>query len=167
MIYFFNDFVIVTDFSGPAMISEALNKPRSGLKWIGGYSITVAEGAANGLRQPNSRESTAPYVSCRNVFLMGSTTLGKVFGTRWRNPAKLDRTRKVWYLLLHVFWLLLPKFNFCRGDGALGYVSTQIWDAPNISLFPKILSLKSFGNSWGNLYTKFSILDITFRFTCG
>ena len=42
-------------------------------------------------------------------------------------------------------------------------VSTKIWDFANISLFPKILSLKSFGNS----YTKFAILGITFRFTCG
>ena len=44
------------------------------------------------------------------------------------------------YLLYRVFWLLLPKFNFWKGDWALGYVSTQIWDFPNISLFPKILS---------------------------
>ena len=34
-------------------------------------------------------------------------------------------------------------------------------------IFPYFLSLKSFGNSWGNSYTKFAILDITFRFTCG
>ena len=85
-----------------------------------------------------------------------------------RNPIKLDRTRKVWYLLLRVFCLLLPKFNFWNGDWALGYVSTQIWDFPNISLFPKILlSLKSCGNPWGNSYTKFAILDVTFRFTFG
>ena len=32
----------------------------------------------------------------------------------------------------------------------------QIWDIQNISLFPKILSLKSFGNS----YTKVFILDM-------
>ena len=96
-----------------------------------------------------------------------STILGKVFGTKLRNPVKLYRTRKVWYLLFRVFWLLLPKFNFWKGDWVLGYVSTQIWDFPNISLFPKILSVKSFGNSWDNSYTKFAILDITFRFTCG
>ena len=75
--------------------------------------------------------------------------------------------RKSLILLLRVFWLLLPKFNFWKGVWALGYVSTQIWDFPNISLFPKILSLKSFGNSWGNSYTKFAILDITFHFACG
>ena len=112
--------------------------------------------------------------------------LGQAFGTRLRNLGKLDRTRKVWYLLLYVFltatakvefaegkldrtrkvwslllrvfWLLLPKLNLRKGNWALGYVSTQIWDFPNISLF-----LKSFGNS----YTKFAILDITFRLTCG
>ena len=37
------------------------------------------------------------------------------------------------------------------------------------SIFPNFLrslSLKSFGNSWGNSYNKFAILDIKFRFTC-
>ena len=99
--------------------------------------------------------------------ILGCAILGGVFGAGWRNPVKLDRTGKVWYLLLRVFWVLLPEFNFWGGDWALGYVCTQIWDFPNISLFSKILSLKSFGNSWGSSYTKFSILDITFRFTCG
>ena len=37
------------------------------------------------------------------------------------------------------------------------------WDFSKMFLFPKILSLKSFGNS----YTKFAILDITYHFTCG
>ena len=37
---------------------------------------------------------------------------------------------------------------------------------PNISLFPKILSLKSFGISWNISFIKFPILDIKFRFTC-
>ena len=96
-----------------------------------------------------------------------SAVLGEIFGTKWRNPVKLDRKRNVWYQLLHVFWQLLPKFNLWKEDWALGYVSTQIWDFPNIFLFPKILSLKLFGNSWGNSYTKFAILDITFCFTCG
>ena len=26
----------------------------------------------------------------------------KVFGTKWSNPVKLDRKRKVWYVILHV-----------------------------------------------------------------
>ena len=36
----------------------------------------------------------------------------KIFGTEQKNPVKLDWIRKVWYLLLRAFWLLLPKFNF-------------------------------------------------------
>ena len=32
-------------------------------------------------------------------------------------------------------------------------------------MFP--ISLNSFSNWWGNSYTKFAILDITFTFTCG
>ena len=54
-------------------------------------------------------------------------------------------------------------FNLLKGDWKLGYASTQIWDFSNISIFSKILGLKSFGN----LYTKFIILDIKFYFTCG
>ena len=38
--------------------------------------------------------------------------LDRVFGTGWRDPVKLDRARKALSLLLRVFWLLLPKFNF-------------------------------------------------------
>ena len=86
-------------------------------------------------------------VKISRVYNWRNTILDKIFGTKWRNPVKLDRARKVWYLLLRVFWLLLLKFNFWNEDWALGYVSTKIWDFPNISLFPKILSLKSFGNS--------------------
>ena len=37
------------------------------------------------------------------------------------------------YPLLRVFWLLLPKFNFWKGERELGYVATQIWDFYNIS----------------------------------
>ena len=46
-------------------------------------------------------------------------------------------------MFLDCFWT--AKFNFLKGDWALGYVSNQISHFPNISLFPKILSLKE---SW-------------------
>ena len=61
----------------------------------------------------------------------------------------------------------LPKFNFLKGDWALGYVFTQALDFSNISWFPKMVSLKSFVDSRGNSYNKFGTLDIKFRFTCG
>ena len=82
-----------------------------------------------------------------------SAVLGRVFG--WVGGVS--------YVYLRVFCLLLQGFNFWGGNWALRYVSTEISDFPDISLFPKVLSLKSFGNS----FTKFALLDITFRFTCG
>ena len=33
----------------------------------------------------------------------------KIFGTRWRNPVKLDRKRRVWYLILRVFLTAIAK----------------------------------------------------------
>ena len=92
---------------------------------------------------------------------------GKIFGTNQRNPVKLERKRIVWYLLLRVFWLPLPTFNLWEGDWALGYVSTHIWEVSNISKYAKIPSLKSFDDSYTNSHTKFVILDIKLRFTCG
>ena len=38
------------------------------------------------------------------------------------------------------------------------------WDFLDISQFPKVLSYKSFGNSWGNLYIPCLSLIITIRF---
>ena len=56
-------------------------------------------------------------------------------------------------------------------DWALSYVSTQIWDLSNVSwyFFSNIflINLKSFSNSWGNLFTNFVIIDIKLCFTCG
>ena len=102
--------------------------------------------------------------------------LDKIFGATNRNAVKLDKTRKVWYLLLRVFWLPQPKFNFWKWGRALYYaicyttlyyISSQIWDFPNISFISMIRSLKSSGKLWENSYTKFAILDIMFRFNSG
>ena len=90
----------------------------------------------------------------------------KIFGTKYRIPVILDRKRKVCYPFLQDFWLLLSKLNFLKRDWVPGFVSTQIWDFSNISLFPRILSPKSYANSFGNVYTRFAILDIKFGFTC-
>ena len=83
-----------------------------------------------------------------NIFLVLPTALGGViWGGMWIS-VKLDGARGVWYLLLRVF--RLPGFNVWGGGGvwALGYVTAQIWDLPNISLFA-------------------NDLDNTFHFTCG
>ena len=35
--------------------------------------------------------------------MLAQTIPDKIFGTKWNNPVKLDRRRKVWYLFLRVF----------------------------------------------------------------
>ena len=42
----------------------------------------------------------------------------------------------------------INKFSFWKENWALGYHSMQFRTFPDISLFPKIISLKSFGNSY-------------------
>ena len=42
---------------------------------------------------------------------------------------------------------MLPKFSFWDEEWVLGYNAMKFLDFPDISLFPKIQSLKSIGNS--------------------
>ena len=81
--------------------------------------------------------------------------------TIWNKIDKSSKTREEKKSLKSTFacfLLLLPKFIFCKRDLRLRYVSTLISHFPNICLFPKILSLKSLGKSWGNSDTKFAIV---------
>lgn len=76
-------------------------------------------------------------------------------------------TRKTWYLILGIFGALVPWNYFSSRDWTLGCISLQFWDFCNISLFPRIPSLQSFGNLWNNSYIKLLILYIRFHFTWG
>ena len=38
----------------------------------------------------------------------------RIFGTKWSNPVKLDRKRKVWYLFLRVYWQSLSSWRKTR-----------------------------------------------------
>ena len=74
-------------------------------------------------------------------FWHASTILFGILGAARGNPVKLDRSRKVWYLLLPVFGCC------CQGlisGSAAALGCTQIWSFPNISLFPKILVVRQF-----------------------
>ena len=44
---------------------------------------------------------------------------GQIFGRKYRNPAKPDSTRKVWYLLLRVFLTAIAKVYFWKRDWTL------------------------------------------------
>ena len=52
----------------------------------------------------------------------------------------------------------IPKIYFCKREWILGQVPMHFWDFSYNSLFPKILSLKLFGNLWGNSNARFLIL---------
>ena len=52
------------------------------------------------------------------IFYLGSTIPDNLFRTKYKNPGKLDKTRILWYCFLCVFWPLLPKFYFYKGDWA-------------------------------------------------
>ena len=61
----------------------------------------------------------------------------------------------------------MTKFFLRKGDWALGYASSQLWDFTDISWFCKILSSRSFGNLWGNVHTIFIVLETKSDFNCG
>ena len=67
-------------------------------------------------------------------------------------------------------WFCVFFGGYCRhlvSGGVTGgwAASTPTFDI--FLIFPKILSLKLFGNSFGNSCTKFFMLDIKYHFTCG
>ena len=65
------------------------------------------------------------------------------------------------------FLLAFTKFSFWQEDWTLGYHSMKLRHFPNISYFPKIVSLKPFSNSWDNSYIPCLEAITAHRFTCG
>ena len=56
--------------------------------------------------------------------------------SNFKKSSKVNRTGKLWYLFLSIKLLLLAKSYILKGDFALGYMSTQVWDFSNIFQFP-------------------------------
>ena len=101
------------------------------------------------------------------IYLHETTIIQKIFETKFGFHVKYCLTGKVQFLFFSSFWQVLKEFSFWHWDWALVYHSSKFWDFPEFSLFPKIPSLKSFGNSFGNSYTPCLLLIIALRFTCG
>ena len=70
---------------------------------------------------------TKPGTSSDEQFAC-SENPGQIIWNKIEKSGKTGQNKKVWYLLFHVFLLLLPKFSFLKGDGALGSVSIRISD---------------------------------------
>ena len=83
-----------------------------------------------------------------------SPILYKIFWDKLRHQAKLDMVKKFWYFIGSKFWMPVPGYCFCRVGWALDRVPMRFWSFPKMLSYPKILSLKSFGNSQGYTYIK-------------
>ena len=59
-----------------------------------------------------------------------------------------------------IFYEITSKSGFWLGGCVLAIKPKHFRDFLEIFKFPKILSLKTFGNSWGNLYTYFLVIII-------
>ena len=59
---------------------------------------------------------------------------------------------------LRFFTEKTSKFGFQVGGWVLAITCRHVRDFLEISSFPKILSVKSFGNSWGNSYIHFLMI---------
>ena len=75
-----------------------------------------------------------------------SCNASKSIGAKVENQTKLDNSRKLWYLFFTIF------YHYCKKNWNwiiwMFAVSIWFWDS-------KILTLKSYGSSWVNSYTKF------------
>ena len=58
------------------------------LEIVGRYHCMIFQGKLINQTWENSKKPTIP---------------DKIVGTKWSNPVKMDRKKKVWYLFLHVF----------------------------------------------------------------
>ena len=90
--------------------------------------------------------------------LVKCTVPEKISGMKYRNQAKSDRTKRLWYLLLHNFWLLWPKFYFWKEEWGLGSVSTHF---EIFLIFPSFLRSKVF-RRLPTCEGKFIVPDIRF-----
>ena len=87
-------------------------------------------------------------VSSENIFQ--ETIIGKIFETNFIFYVKQCTAGKVQFLCFSNFFGVLTKFTFREGNWALAYNFMTSWDFPNISKSPKIFSITSFSNLWGN-----------------
>ena len=67
-----------------------------------------------------------------------STTHCKIFWEKLRNQEKLEKSEKLWYLLLRTSWAPVQKIYQHRGESKLGCDPMQFWDFANISWVPKL-----------------------------
>ena len=73
----------------------------------------------------------------------------------------------IFFFFFSSFLLASRNFLFWEGDWLLRYNFMKFLDFADFFYFPKSVSLKSFGNSWGNSYIPCLLLIIVLQFNCG
>ena len=79
------------------------------------------------------------------------------------NENKVIKSLKAFHMFLRYFDCCNQSL-FSRKRLYARFYLQPTWDFLNISLFPKFLSLKLFGNSWGNMYAMFLLQEIKSRY---
>ena len=69
------------------------------------------------------------------------------------------------FLFFSSFLPVSKKIRVWREGWTLGYNSMRFWDFLDLFEFSKILSLNSFGNSWGNSYIPCLLLAVKRKFS--
>ena len=87
--------------------------------------------------------------SCRKLLWHFSVCAipNKMYLEKLKSFAKLDKTRKLWYLFLQNVRTVVQRIYFWRREWTLSYIPIQNWIQYNTSWFAKILRLKTFGSS--------------------
>ena len=89
----------------------------------------------------------------------------------WRRIHEIKQNRFFYGMfykwLSAIFYPDTSKFGFWVDGWVLVIKSKHFEDFPKISYFPKMLSLKSFGNLWRNSDIYFLVIIILFLLTCG
>ena len=73
-----------------------------------------------------------PFLSCHRR-LARLYNLGQNIWHKVKKFSKIGQDFRNLYLILHVLWQLLSKFNYWKENWALGRISTQIWYFFNVS----------------------------------
>ena len=80
-----------------------------------------------------------------------TTIADKMFGRKWRTRLKLSRTRKRYIMIERYCWCFFSGEE--TGRRSYIYIQFSVFLYFPTSLY--FVKLKSFGNFWGNSYTKF------------
>ena len=104
-------------------------------------------------------EKATPKASFELQLMTKYLAKSKRIKQKWLRPENFD--------ILFCVWTAITKYYIWRDEWILACVSHPIFRLPFYFQISSDLSVRQFYKLCGNSFTKFIILDIRFRFTCG